>query len=642
MACNDCPELIPNPNEGCLKPILSSCVTFDGEGNLCVDTTEGQNLNQIIQKLSDLVCEAKNSNWLNNLNVSCLVDFPTLGTTQEKYQYIIDNQCSLQEQINTIILNSTTIANVGGGAEIFKGLNSNINEFRTITTEVIQPTSPELLEGNVSANASVVGDNVRLQLNFSQLKVKAPATDGFLAYYVFQTNSPAYIPDGSITRPYSSWSACKNQIIGSGTIANPQRPNVRVIFLNNITSNESLTVNNLIYEFRNSSIFNYKPVASETLDDAVIDFQKIINTSSSVSINIKLTGSGTITREDTSNTSKQVIIRHKGGLDGIFRTLDFTENCNITLQEKKQPINIFTACINPDTALPLTASNGFPIYVVNNDLPMPEGLFSCVDSNNASSSEVYIRVGSTLNIITNAQVGIYNSGSSIQNYGTIIFSNHRPLSGVLMRYDSIDGTITSPYNGRYTPHLGLSMIKLLNNGTFNTFSSGAIYYNLSGNIRQGGFNSFVELEGGSTFSSTSDTGLVFEEFAQFNHLLHIKGNSASNVFNIKRLNTRLNPRKSIFSTDNLAESVTRILTINGGTVETNLAYARETPPFSIYSSSTMKANTTIRTNVLLLSGLLTFDFSQIPTTGSTGFANFVGGTIYRKNDGTDWLLAIKS
>ena len=643
MACNDCPELIPNPNEGCLKPILSSCVTFDGEGNLCVDTTEGQNLNQIIQKLSDLVCEAKNSNWLNNLNVSCLVDFPTLGTTQEKYQYIIDNQCSLQEQINTIILNSTTIANVGGGAEIFKGLNSNINELKSLKKSVIQPTNPDMLSGDVAVNIKNNTNDIEFEFDFSTLKVSSiPAEGSIKTYYVFQTTSNAYVGDGSVSRPYKNWTDCKNAIIGTGDFTAPQNNNSRVIFLNNITSNESLTVNTLIYEFRNSSIFNYKPVASETLDDAVIDFQKIINTSPSVSINIKLTGTGTITREDTSDTSKQVIIRHKGGLDGINRTLDFTENCNITLQEKKQPINIFTACINPDTALPLTASNGNPIYVVNNDLPMPEGLFSCVDSNNASSSEVYIRVGSTLNIVTNAQVGIYNSGSSIQNYGTIIFSNHRPSSGVLMRYDSIDGTITSPYNGRYTPHLGLSMIKLLNNGTFNTFSSGAIYYNLSGSIKQGGFNSFVELEGGSTFTSTSDIGLVFEEFAQFNHLLHIKGNSANNVFNIKRLNTRLNPRKSIFSADNLAESVTRILTINGGTVETDLGYASETSPFSIYSSPTMKANTTIRTNVLLLSGLLTFDFLATPTTGSTGFANFVGGTIYRKNDGTDWLLAIKS
>ena len=127
--------------------------------------------------------------------------------------------------------------------------------------------------------------------------------------------------------------------------------------------------------------------------------------SSSVGINIKLTGTGTITREDTTNTSKQIIVKHKGGSDGINRVLDFTENCNITLQEKIQPINLFTLCINPDTALPLLASKGIPIYVVNNGLPMPEGLLSCIDSNNSTTSEVYIRLGSTSHIVTGKQIG---------------------------------------------------------------------------------------------------------------------------------------------------------------------------------------------------------------------------------------------
>ena len=474
---------------------------------------------------------------------------------------------------------------------------------------------------------------------FRSLKVTSiPAEGSIKTYYVFQTTSNAYVGDGSVSRPYKNWTDCKTAIIGTGDFTAPQNNNSRVVFLNNITSNESLTVNNITYEFKNSSIFNYKPVASETLDDAVIDFQEIINTSSSVSIDIKLTGTGTITREDTTNTSKQVIIRHKGGLDGIRRVLDFTENCNITLQEKIQPINLFTACINPDTALPLTASNGVPIYVVNNDLPMPEGLLSCIYSNNSTSGEVYIRLGSTLNIVTNTQVGIYNSGSSISNYGTITFSNQRPPSGVLMRYNSIDVTIPTPYNGRYTPHLGLSMIKLLNNGTFNTLSSGAIYYNLSGYIKQGGFNSFVEIDNGK-FISTSNIGFVFEFFAYFNNIFRLKGSGTNNI-DIKRINTNLQPRQNIFSADSSAESVANTIKIYYGVIELLTSYAQND---TIFSSSTLKVNTTLKTTDLTLSGLLMYDFISMPTALSVGFSNYPKGTLYRKQDAyNDWVLCIKS
>lgn len=37
MACNDCPELNPDPNEGCLTQINSECVTYDGNDVDCAD-----------------------------------------------------------------------------------------------------------------------------------------------------------------------------------------------------------------------------------------------------------------------------------------------------------------------------------------------------------------------------------------------------------------------------------------------------------------------------------------------------------------------------------------------------------------------------------------------------------------------------
>ena len=59
MACNECPEINPNPNpnEGCLQPINSSCVTYDGNDVDCADIASGQTISQVIETLANNDCE---------------------------------------------------------------------------------------------------------------------------------------------------------------------------------------------------------------------------------------------------------------------------------------------------------------------------------------------------------------------------------------------------------------------------------------------------------------------------------------------------------------------------------------------------------------------------------------------------------
>ena len=71
MSCNDCPELIPNPNEGCLKPITTDCVTYNGNDIECADVVSGQSLNQVIEQLANNDCELQDQidniqNLVNN------------------------------------------------------------------------------------------------------------------------------------------------------------------------------------------------------------------------------------------------------------------------------------------------------------------------------------------------------------------------------------------------------------------------------------------------------------------------------------------------------------------------------------------------------------------------------------------------
>lgn len=56
MSCNDCPELNPNPNEGCLQPINSSCVTYDGNDIDCAGIASGETISQVIETLANNDC----------------------------------------------------------------------------------------------------------------------------------------------------------------------------------------------------------------------------------------------------------------------------------------------------------------------------------------------------------------------------------------------------------------------------------------------------------------------------------------------------------------------------------------------------------------------------------------------------------
>ena len=66
---------------------------------------------------------------------------------------------------------------------------------------------------------------------------------------------------------------------------------------------------------------------------------------------------------------------------------------------------------------------------------------------------------------------------------------------------------------------------------------------------------------------------------------------------------------------------------------------------TIFSSPTLKGNTTLKTTDLTLSGLLMYDFISMPTALSVGFSNYPKGTLYRKqdvNNNNEWVLCIKS
>lgn len=84
MPCNECPDSLEvNPNDGCLDPITSDCITYTGPAIPCLDITTGSSLDTVIDLLSDAICTLYDEQFvwdcalLNTCSINSLSDVLT-------------------------------------------------------------------------------------------------------------------------------------------------------------------------------------------------------------------------------------------------------------------------------------------------------------------------------------------------------------------------------------------------------------------------------------------------------------------------------------------------------------------------------------------------------------------------------------
>lgn len=193
MPCNDCPELIPSPNEGCLQPITSECVTYNGEDVICATITSGQNLNQVIEQLATNDCDLQEQieDVINSLetftcedlsgcSINDLADVDVTpvsgeslvfnGTNWISQTIVLPNEfsceslsgCSLDDFSNVIETSSAS-----GDVLIFNGTNWVNVEYDLLLTAnngLTKSSSNIELGGTLIKNTSILGANFDLVL----------------------------------------------------------------------------------------------------------------------------------------------------------------------------------------------------------------------------------------------------------------------------------------------------------------------------------------------------------------------------------------------------------------------------------------------------------------------------------------------
>ena len=164
MACNDCPELNPNPNEGCLQPINSSCVTYDGNDIDCAEIASGQTISQVIETLANNDCNLQEQ--IDDLKDDLQELSGVVQVIDNKIeelsgsQYVFD--CSELSACSIDSLSDVDVSPVSGDSLIFNGekwVNYTPEEVIPYLFNCSELSGCELDDlGNVIETSSVSGD----------------------------------------------------------------------------------------------------------------------------------------------------------------------------------------------------------------------------------------------------------------------------------------------------------------------------------------------------------------------------------------------------------------------------------------------------------------------------------------------------
>ena len=164
MACNDCPELNPNPNEGCLQPINSSCVTYDGNDIDCAEIASGQTISQVIETLANNDCNLQEQ--IDDLKDDLQELSGVVQVIDNKIeelsgsQYVFD--CSELSACSIDSLSDVDVSPVSGDSLIFNGekwVNYTPEEVIPYLFNCSELSGCELDDlGNVGETNSVSGD----------------------------------------------------------------------------------------------------------------------------------------------------------------------------------------------------------------------------------------------------------------------------------------------------------------------------------------------------------------------------------------------------------------------------------------------------------------------------------------------------
>lgn len=90
-----------NYQQGC-DPVSSNCVVWQGPDISCINLCKGDSISDVVAKLATELCEIQNSFDISGINLSCLELTTAPTNSQELFQVLVDEICSLGSRCDSL------------------------------------------------------------------------------------------------------------------------------------------------------------------------------------------------------------------------------------------------------------------------------------------------------------------------------------------------------------------------------------------------------------------------------------------------------------------------------------------------------------------------------------------------------------
>lgn len=90
-----------NYQQGC-DPVSSNCVVWQGPDISCINLCKGDSISDVVAKLATELCEIQNSFDISGINLSCLELTTAPTNSEELFQVLVDEICSLGSRCDSL------------------------------------------------------------------------------------------------------------------------------------------------------------------------------------------------------------------------------------------------------------------------------------------------------------------------------------------------------------------------------------------------------------------------------------------------------------------------------------------------------------------------------------------------------------
>lgn len=269
--CNECNPCDPNPC-GCKFIVDPKCIQWGGADFCAIQVSQGGSLEDILLWVDNFICNLSDFAVLNkNVGTGVGIYGGTDTDYYEKFRSLVNSDSvtvtepdgdTIGFEVNTTWLASAiSLASIGTGAEVYKGLNGTDHEFRSIISNTL----------DVTQNA----DTIQIELN----------SFDDLPRYIVNSAYTGTEELGTLAKPFKTIQAALDEFVGAGTADAPDNAGATIVVQkgSGYTFTGNLSYRNLTVVVEEDTDITHNPAAGSWF----VDFDALDNTAAEFTLEVR-------------------------------------------------------------------------------------------------------------------------------------------------------------------------------------------------------------------------------------------------------------------------------------------------------------------------------------------------------------------